>query len=266
MRPLRLKYRATKEFKGVTVLQYGIDPTELLTQRAYAPNEEFYQNGTNGVFNITKALLTVPMYPSKGRFVDADPAVTDILNITYLDSNRLDTEILIEPISGFAFQDTIRPQINFKIAPMPNMPNPQTGLFDATWMSELRETIVPVVWLDLEGGISDADAETFVGQVYGALFLIMLSRYGGIVLGSLLTLLSLVMLTWVYKKWRPALDHETTNLLANKRPKGSVGGETSDSTHGIDPLIQPSAPISFTPSSPIRPVTSNDLDISYHEA
>jgi len=122
-------------------------------------------------------------------------------------------------------QAIARVQLNLFIQPLTGMPDVDNPGQNITWFEFLRPTYYPIYWIAEGGGISDSDAANFATSVYGAMFLVDLTYYGGfsigvpaIMFGTFALLWTLFRMRRLRQKSKPsAKPTESTKLLGSSK-------------------------------------------------
>jgi hypothetical protein len=119
--------------------------------------ESDYFMTIDGCANMLPDLGT-PVYLSKPHFLDGDDSlIHSIGGITEPDKDKHNTYIEVEPITGITMNARSRMQVNLKVQ--------QTDL----WYRNVSQAVMPILWLDSNGKITEEKAKEFKDLVYGAL-------------------------------------------------------------------------------------------------
>lgn len=221
IRSIDLEYIQPSTYKGVPLLQFGFPPEFFANSTVYPPNAAYFQDGPNGLINLTDVQGTIPLYVSPPRFgglaADAtfgDTTLAGALNISFLGSaSEISGTIYeVEPQSGVTFHVLTSSQVNVYISPLPNMP-PHAGSYlpneTVSWFANMKPVYLPAMWAQAEGGIDDHDAST----VTAVLWIIDASQYGGLIIGIILAVLAVAYLFLSWRTW----DLENTRHLSAVR-------------------------------------------------
>jgi lysosome membrane protein 2 len=269
MRALRYVNRADgpepqrTSFKGIATLRFTMDPHEMLNATLFAANAGYYQNEFTGFFNLTRFASLARLFVSKPHFAGVPPPIgTSVVGMSpQLDLH--DSFIDVEPITGATMHLLQRSQVNFQMGTMSNMPNASSGQFDGVWFPRLRRPLMmPVVWIEEEGGIDDADAGNFRTQVYGAEFIYELILWGGVALACLCFLVGAplsVRAALHLWRFRPQLTY-------SKRPgDDDAAAEVERASLVRGDAAAAAAGLADAPASDASPASYGATDASYKE-
>ena len=144
------------EFDKITNL-YDIDLYRFrMEDDTFEINPDYYMD-IDGCINVLPDLGT-PGYLSKPHFLDGDDSLLNSIGgMSEPEKADHDTYIEVEPITGITMNARQRMQVNLKVR--------QTDW----WYPNVTEAIMPVLWLDSKGEITEEKAEEFKDLVYGAL-------------------------------------------------------------------------------------------------
>jgi hypothetical protein len=216
IRSVDLQYKKPTTFKGVPLLQFGFPDTFFSNSMNYPPNGAYYQDGPNGLINMTIVQGNIPIYVSQPRFTGADAALSAAIDCAYLGPATADavpgTIFEVEPESGVTFHVLTSSQVNLFLSPLSPMPphaKPYLPNETVSWFADLKPVYFPVMWAQEEGGIDDADAKV-ITEVLG---LIAISQIGGLVIGIVLAVLAVI---YLFLSWR-AYDLESNRHISAVR-------------------------------------------------
>lgn len=130
-----------------------------------------YDQCIDGCANMLKKHGS-PVYLSKPHFLDGDDSLIKTVVGMNPDSDDHDTIIEVEPITGMTMNARLRIQANLKVD--------QTDW----WYQNVTEGIMPIVWLEQKGEITEELAKDFRDLVYGALDLQQNLTYAVIGIGA----------------------------------------------------------------------------------
>jgi len=141
----------------------------------------------------------IPMFLSKPHFLDADILLTNSIKGLNSRKELHDTYLKIEPNTGAVMNAAQRFQINFMIT--------KTDI----WHKNCYEGIMPVVWLENGGQITQDLAKSFKELVYGTQNLSLYLFQGTTALGATLIITGVVFTT---KK-----NRERLYIKSKKKPQ-----------------------------------------------
>jgi hypothetical protein len=205
LRSIDLYYAGATEYKGVPLLDFTFAPHLFANSFVYEPNHAFFQDGVNGLLNMSYMSGGIPLYVSGARFggADTDPSLEDAIISEYVAPPETvePTIYSVEPDSGVLFHVRTSSQVNAYISPMPKMPaNSQTG--STVWFRNMTALYMPVMWAQDEGGIGDKDAAT----ISTVLTIISVCKNGGLSIGITFTALAIIFLFLSWRTWD--LEHQ----------------------------------------------------------
>jgi len=191
---LRTNQGKTKVVKGITLLEFEVDPVMWQNSTQHPDNALFFQNGPAGFINITRPQRNIPTFLCQPHFLGVDGAWWRFMQGDIRpDPDLHATTVAAEPTLGTAFEGHKRLQVNFFIRPM----HFNDG---GVWFQNIREMYWPVVWFEEYGQITDVQADKFKGSLYFGQRIERILQYGVSGLAVLLLLLWL----YLYRQYRRA--------------------------------------------------------------
>ena len=107
-------YKVDRDWNGVTVRQYGLQPKDLENATANPDNAQFYNYGPSGMENTTAA-FGIPVFVSFPHFLHGDPRlVAAVQGLNPLDSKH-DSVFEVEPQTGLPTLAHKRLQVNYQL-------------------------------------------------------------------------------------------------------------------------------------------------------
>lgn len=119
------------------------------------PDPNYYTD-IEGIANMLKK-HEAPVYLSKPHFLDGDKFLLETVDGLNPHRSDHDMYVEVEPITGLTMNARLRIQANLKVR--------QTDI----WYLNITEGIMPILWLEQSGEITEELAEEFKKLVYGAL-------------------------------------------------------------------------------------------------
>ncbi len=155
--------------KQIAVRRYVLDPTQMLnaSNAPTSANADYRMVEGDGIVPLAAVNQGAPIYLSLPHFTGADPTLvqakvqglTPAASATQAEGPYL-TFLDVDPISGRTMQAFKRLQLNIGLkASMLNRPD-ITGTYLAG-----GDVIMPVLWVEESGTISDADAAAYVSAI-----------------------------------------------------------------------------------------------------
>ena len=171
MRTVDLAFEDNVKTKGIDLLRFGIADNVLAVNPAFDQTVE-------GVANMTAA-IGAPLFISKPHFLDAVSTASSVGGLAP-NKDLHDLFIDVEPITGAVMNAAKRLQISFQVGPG-NLFTPGIAKTD----------LLPIVWIEEGGVLTDKQAEDFINTVYGAQQIEQLAPIGGAAVGIVLLLTSM---------------------------------------------------------------------------
>jgi len=209
-------------YYGIIGNRYQVNQTASYNAKKWPPNSKYYQNGPNGVFNLTSTPPAgVPIFVTWRHFSGA-PTLSrhnKIMNLPEPNSSLDEPYIDIEPVSGFAIAGSKPVQVNVQA---------ESGPSGTAW-SLLRQMIFPMYIFKESSVLTRSLAKKF-DQIYLAGAVSETSRWWGFLLGPfvLLNILAVVYCAY-YKKRRDqeyrAWKEQLTKKLDTSKSRSAEGSE-----------------------------------------
>jgi len=192
-------------FKGVNLNRYQIDPNQLLQTSENAANANYLQNVGDGIIPMQRFYGGADLFLSQPHFLSADittiksrldpnstidPDDSFLTQKTYLD---------IEPYTGKTFGARKRLQVGVMLSSQRYAADgPYAGIV-AGFPSATSPIFVPIVWAEEGADISDADAASFVTDVYDLRAMVNKAMIGGIVAGGAFGIIMVFVACFVHR-------------------------------------------------------------------
>lgn len=180
---------------GISGKRYLVNKTAVFNSTNYPPNSQFYQNGVNGIFNLTSPPpKTVPILVTWRHFSGAPDlaAWNKEMNLPEPDPSVDEPYLDIELTSGATIGGSKPVQVN-----IPTEPGP-----DSTAWSAVRTLTVPMVILDEGSQLTEALASKF-DQIFFASEVSTSSRWWGLILGPFMVLIVIALFFCGYNRRNP---------------------------------------------------------------
>lgn len=232
-RSFQLEYSHDATYKGIK-LNYFVIPDHTRQNSTINPhNWLYYQDGANGLFNITKSAQNVPAFASKVHFEGVDRSVVENVVCAWPTHLNYDMFYGVEPIGGSTLHIRGGSQFNIFISPLPNMPIPDSDEL-RTWFATLRPTIVPVMWASQSASIGDDDAKTLADGLSFVHAVNDVALYGGVVFGFILFFSAIFLIYWSLRKKKQFIYMgETQTLLASSNNETMMAQKAKSSEAGF---------------------------------
>jgi CD36 family len=161
MRSADLVYDRAVTYKGIEMSRYILSEPDLQNSTLNPTNAKYLMNGPNGVAPMHTLNRGAPVVLTRPHMMGVDAHVRQ-QTVGQMPNGELhDTEIRVEPLSGFTMYGTKKFQLSMRVAKS-SIDNPYYGkLFDND-----NEIYVPVFWGEEAGEIKDEDAADFREGVY----------------------------------------------------------------------------------------------------
>jgi len=152
MRTVEFEYHDEAEIYDIDLLEFKF------ADDTFAPNS-IYLMDTLGLVNLAPVpkYRDVPVRVSKPHFLGADPELTQDVEGMNPDPALHDTYLEVEPITGLTMK--VRQRIQVNLEPM--------QLTD--WSNNAPHAVMPLLWMEDSGQVSEELATYFKEQVYGAM-------------------------------------------------------------------------------------------------
>jgi len=203
----------TTSMQGILLHKFKVRPQELQCAANNTNNHQYYSYDLDGYWNITYAQGLLPTFISQPHLLYANPLMFEYFDgMARPTREQHETWLGVELNTGMTLSGRKRWQINFGLKPL-KFPLGDEWFPLLNWPEGKAEYLYhPMVWMQLQGDVSEDDASTFKGGVYLAQSMEKAIKWGGFSLGLLAVLGAVVA-------WYPLL-----------RPKG----ETSQ---GLAPVV-----------------------------
>lgn len=274
-RPVDLIFQQTVKFKGMNLYKFVIDNRELQNASVNPKNADWFQFGTPGLFNISTVLNGVPAYVTKPRFEDVGQPVYSSVEYVLLDNEDYDTEVFIEPRSGFALRDRVSSQVNVMLEPVSYNDSAAPLVF--SWMPAVKPVVFPLFWVYEQGEIGDKDADFFASAINAVALIQGLCKGVGGLLAAFLLLFGFGAIGWLLQQRRKRKDmhevpsdatHTGSSSIPHTNATPSAASESSHLLDGSVPAYSSddsstSHTAVVAPGSPAVGVSSKDVDLTY---
>jgi len=235
---------------GISGRRYLVNETTILNSSSYPPNSQFYQNGVNGLFNLTSPPpKTVPIFITWRHFSGAPElaVLNSEMNLPEPDPSVDEAYIDIELTSGAAIGGSKPAQINVPTGPGP----------DGTAWSAVQSLTFPMVILD-EGAQLTEDLASKFDQIFFASNVSTSSRWWGLILGPFIVLIVVALLFCGYnrrnpdRRYRLRKKKEAAKVWTTRTKRGMIsthhklGEEDKSSFSAIDENLIIRDPLSET--------------------
>ena len=221
--------------KGIKLKRFTTPEWGVVNSSKYPPNANYYMNGPAGMQNMSVAQQGAPVFISKPHFLDCGLGAKREVTGLAPDRARHDTFLDVEPSTGITMQEHKRIQINVEVQRIPLLTLKSAAPGEgATWFQGLgaRKIYVPVMWLEEQSVISDAQATEFK-QVYTVRLVGACAALGGAVL--LVATIAAAFRAW---NWRATPVPEglfDEPLLGAKRPRRyDDAGKNDTNDHDVE--------------------------------
>ncbi|MFX1408261.1 MAG: hypothetical protein ACFFBW_15025 [Promethearchaeota archaeon] len=152
MRVVELEYDEPAEIYGIELLNYE------LAEDTFSPDPLYFQD-TEGLANleVIEKYQDVPVRVSKPHLLGTPAYIQEGVIGMLPQGNIHDTHINVEPITGLVMDAAMRAQVNFEVNPT------------EIYLPNISNTIMPILWMEVSGEITEELAERFKELVYGAM-------------------------------------------------------------------------------------------------
>ena len=147
LRSVELSFSGTTSIQGIELLKFE------LSDETFGIDLNYYQS-IEGLANMTID-QGIPIFLSKPHFLDADGDLINSLYGVHPNKGLHDTFLDVEPNTGAVMNAAERFQINFMIS--------KTDI----WYKNCWEGVMPILWLEFGGQITEELAKSFKELVYG---------------------------------------------------------------------------------------------------
>lgn len=181
----------TNIVKGITLTRFELDVPWIMANASTNPdNVPYYASDPlhthyypNGFWNIS-TVQGAPILISAPHMLSVDPRVFNLIEGQTPDYEKHTTHLDVEPTTGKTFYARKRWQINMHVKPVQNITVLGKPI---NWFKNIDEwLILPMVWIEESGEITDDEATTFRSSVYLVRNLELAFKFGGGGLGLLL--------------------------------------------------------------------------------
>ncbi|MFX1395101.1 MAG: hypothetical protein ACFFAH_16230, partial [Promethearchaeota archaeon] len=152
MRVVELEYHKDAEIYDIDLLRFK------LAADTFSANPNYYMS-TNGLINLApiEKYHDVPVRVSKPHLLGTDISTLRAVNGMNPNGDYHDTYIDIEPLTGIVMNARNRIQINFEVS--------ATEIYHPN----ITHAVMPIIWYEQSGEITEELAEEFKDQLYSAL-------------------------------------------------------------------------------------------------
>eukprot|EP01117_Protostelium_nocturnum_P012466 TRINITY_DN459_c1_g1_i1.p1 TRINITY_DN459_c1_g1~~TRINITY_DN459_c1_g1_i1.p1 ORF type:complete len:497 (+),score=126.34 TRINITY_DN459_c1_g1_i1:1875-3365(+) len=190
-RTLLLKGSENINVQGLDLIRFKIDPTVFDNSTTFPSNGAYWQFGPSGVGNLTNVFQGTPIFLSSPHFLDADPFY--LSQVDGLQPNRSlhETSLDIDPITGITLSVRKRLQIVCQMGSS-FVSNP-----------DFKPAYIPVMWADLSSELTKDVADQISesnSQIRSAQTAKNAAKFGGLITGSILVVVSLAVLAIIGRK------------------------------------------------------------------
>eukprot|EP00455_Lapot_gusevi_P045053 TRINITY_DN5722_c0_g1_i7.p1 TRINITY_DN5722_c0_g1~~TRINITY_DN5722_c0_g1_i7.p1 ORF type:complete len:604 (+),score=100.57 TRINITY_DN5722_c0_g1_i7:169-1980(+) len=195
LRVVPLIWQQTVTVHQVKLHRFIVDPNCFLNSSLYPPNSVYYNDGYNGLVNLSAAASGLPLFMSQAHFLGADPILLEqVEGVTPPQTDLHQAFLDIEPFTGAVLGGTFRAQANLKIGRV-DFGDPK----HTVWFPNATETIAPLYWFEEGGGIDEATGAKFANVVYTAQDISKYSYYVGVAIGLAVILSGLIIMYRAYR-------------------------------------------------------------------
>ena len=152
MRVVELEYDEPAEIYDIKLLNFE------LAEDTFSPDPLYFMD-TEGLANleVIEKYRDVPVRVSKPHLLGT-PSYIQQGVIGMLPQGKIhDTYVNVEPITGLVMDAALRAQVNFEVNPT------------EIYLPNISNTIMPILWMEFSGEITEELAEQFKELVYGAM-------------------------------------------------------------------------------------------------
>ncbi|XP_070618217.1 scavenger receptor class B member 1 isoform X2 [Erythrolamprus reginae] len=142
-RSIKLNYTQPGDFKGIPVYRYTAPKTLFANGTVYPPNEGFCPCRQSGIQNISSCKLNAPIFISQPHFLNADPALLDMVDGLHPNEEDHDLFVDIHPLTGVPMNCSVKIQLNLFIKHVSGIW--QTG--------KIKPVVLPLVWFSESGEV-----------------------------------------------------------------------------------------------------------------
>ncbi|KAL9953295.1 hypothetical protein ACROYT_G040691 [Oculina patagonica] len=149
---------------------------------------------TRGIFDVTR-VMKGPIYASLPGFLHGDPSLYKELDLNAPETEKYESFLSVEPISGTAMHLKLRIQLNGKILDSSLSPS-YPGTKNVTFLNKQ----IPISWTETEAIIDPETAKEYSSQLFGGLRLSCGLLVALPVIGGILVILGVVFIVLAVKK------------------------------------------------------------------
>ncbi|MFX1309822.1 MAG: hypothetical protein ACFE8C_09010 [Promethearchaeota archaeon] len=211
-----------------------------LTGRTFDIDFNYYQS-IKGLANMTID-QGIPIFLSKPHFLDADNDLIESIKGVYPIKELHDTYLDVEPNSGAVMNAAERFQINLMID--------DTDI----WYKDCWEGVMPILWLEFGGQITEELATSFKALVYGTQNLSVVLFQSTLAIGATLIIPGTIFTTTQNRK---RINYKKSKLKHDKKPPKFDKSEEVSSQTQIGPLEDEEVI-----SSPTQEITKSPIEDS----
>ena len=241
LRTVEITYSGTTNIYGIELYRFK------LSEETLKINPKYYQS-IEGLANMTVD-KGIPTFLSKPHFLDASSYLKDSVNGLNPNEAQHDIYIDVEPLSGAVMNAGERIQINFMVN--------HTDI----WYTDCWEGVMPILWLEFGGQITENLANKFKNLVYTAQDLSTILYQGCIGVGAALIIPGMIFTTTqnrkrlIIKKQKLEQGIKAPKLPSNKNAKLKAEKVSKSSNKTV--MTPPSGEVSNSPSKE-KPESSSD--------
>lgn len=238
------------EVEDISLLRFALTPLTFANV-TMNPEEgaEYNSYGPSGLLNQSNCDSGAPIFLSKPRFLDADPALPAALaNFSAPVPDLHDTWLGVEPTTGSTLDFHWRVAVNLRVAPLT-----ATGIFGAqyTFFAGLTPVFFPVLWGSQDSTVSSSQATEFISAVYTPLRILEALRWGGgaiAILGAVIAVVLVAIACCIRR--RKALQEAAA---------ASASGDEGDDVTTVADMDREASGDAAAALSPGAPVNAGDL-------
>lgn len=232
-------------FTGTTSI-YEIELFRFeLSSQTFDIDSNYYQS-IKGLANMTID-QGIPVFLSKPHFLDADKDLIDSIKGINPIKESHDTYLDIEPNTGAVMNAAERFQINFMID--------DTDM----WYKNCWEGVMPILWLEFGGQITEELANSFKSLVYGTQNLSAILFQSTLGIGATLIIPGTIFTTTQNRK---RINDKKSKLKQGKKPPKFKKSEVLSSQTQVEPIEDAGMILSSTHEIPESPTEDNQQSLN----
>ncbi|MBD3340896.1 MAG: hypothetical protein GF353_17440 [Candidatus Lokiarchaeota archaeon] len=179
-RPAEFKFRKKTDIYGINLFRFNFK------EDVFEPNPTFFMD-TKGLLNMYPE-YGIPCYLSHPHLLYADESLKNDTIGMHPNTEKHETYIDVEPITGMTMRARQRIQINFRATPTDK------------WYPNNTEVIIPILWFDKEAEITEEKANEFKESLYTALKLKKLIITSTMAIGTILSIAAMILFSYQINK------------------------------------------------------------------